>query len=166
MIYETERLLIRKLKTSDIDPFHKMQSNKNVMIYTDSGIKTYEEDVIDLAHVIDCYHKPNNRFWVWAVVRKKDNALIGTVALIEYDENNDEVGFRFAEKYWNNGYGFEVLQGLLKYAKNNNYNELYAEVYAKNIASEVILKKVGFTFVKEHVCKDTNLLDRLFKIEL
>ncbi len=165
-MYETERLLIRELKTSDINPFHEMHSNKNVMIYTDSGIKTYEEDVLNLTYCISCYSKKDNRFNIWAVVKKENNTFIGTVALIEYDKNNDEVGFRFLEKYWNNGYGFEVLIGLIEYAKQNNHKELFAEVYAKNIGSVTILKKAGFKYVSESICNRTNLVDCLFVIKL
>lgn len=166
MIFETERLLVRELKTTDINPFHEMHANKKVMIYTDSDVKTYEEDVLDLADVIQKYDLPNNRFWVWAVTRKEDDAFLGSVALIDYDENNEEVGFRFLEKYWNNGYGFEVLKGLLLYAKSKNHQTLCAEVYADNVASDHLLKKVGFILKKEHICKKTNLLDRLYKINL
>ncbi len=166
MIFETERLLIRVLKNTDIEAFHEMHANENVMIYTDSGIKTYEEDVLDLKNCIACYTKKDNRFWVWAVIRKEDKQFLGSIALIEYDVNNDEVGFRFLEKYWNKGYGFESLKGLLIYAKKTGYKELYAEVYAKNRASEIILRKTGFTFVKEYLCKKSNLIDRLFKLTL
>ncbi|MCF6350766.1 MAG: GNAT family N-acetyltransferase [Flavobacteriaceae bacterium] len=162
MIFETKRLLIRKLKTTDIVPFHEMNSNENVMIYTDSTVKTYDEDVLDLKNLIGNYKQPNNRFWVWAIIRKSDNLFLGSVAIIDYAKGKDEVGFRFLEKYWHNGYGFEVLKGLLVYAKKQDYKELYAEVYAKNIASEIVLKKAGFLFVKEKLCKKRKLIDRLF----
>ncbi len=167
MIYTTKRLIIRKLKATDIVSFHEMQANPNVMKYTDCPeVKTYDEDVKDLKNLINLYAKKDNKFWVWAVVRKEDNALLGIIALIPYDKDNDEVGFRFLEKYWNNGYGFEALQGLLIYAKKIGYKKLLAEVYAKNIGSEIILRKAGFTFVKEYICKETKLIDRLFKLEL
>ena len=166
MVYETERLLIRKLKETDINPFHEMQSNKNVMIYTDSPAKTYEENVLDLDNVISHYSKKANKFWVWAVIRKNDNQFIGTIALIEDDKIFDEVGFRYLEKYWNNGYGYEALKGLMKYARKKNNKNLMAEVYAKNKGSEIILRKAGFTFVKEYICKESNLIDKLYQFEI
>lgn len=48
MIYKTERLLIRKLLPTDIEPFYEMRSNVNVMKYTDTPIKTYTESIKDL----------------------------------------------------------------------------------------------------------------------
>ena len=166
MIYQTARLLIRKLKTSDINPFHEMQGNPNVMKYTDAKAKTYEEDIIDLQRVIDFYNKPNNDFWVWAVERKEDKAFIGTIALIKDEDNNDEIGYRFLEKYWNNGYAFEAMVGLINYCKKIGLKEIVAEVIIKNKASEHIIKKEGFQFVKEYICDDLKLLERKYKLIL
>ena len=166
MIYQTARLSIRKLKASDINPLHQMQGNENVMKYTDIPVKSYDEDVLDLQRVIDFYGKPNNNFWIWAVVRKEDNAFLGTIALIYEDKNKAEVGFRFIEKYWNKGYGFETLLGLIKYAVRIGCKELLAVVYAKNIGSEIILRKAGFTFVKEYICTKTKLVDCLYTLVL
>ena len=166
MIYQTERLLIRKLKTSDINPFHEMQGNEKVMRYTDGTAKTYDEDVIDLQRVINFYEKPKNDFWVWAVERKEGNAFLGTIALIKDDENNDEIGYRFLEKYWNNGYAYEAMMGLITYCKIKGLKELVAEVIVKNKASEHIIKKAGFQFVKEYICDDLKLSERMYRLEL
>ena len=166
MIFETERLLIRKLKITDIDAFHEMQNNINVMRYTDSPIKNLEENIADLNRVIAFYNKPKNDFWVFAVIRKSDNSFLGTIALIKDEEENNEIGYRFLEKYWNKGYAYESIVGLLKYAKKTGKTELVAMVIVDNIASEYILKKTGFTFVKEYICESLNLLERLYKIKL
>lgn len=166
MIFETERLLIRNLEILDIEPFHEMQGNPNVMRYTDGQAKTYDEDVIDLQRVIDYYTKPNNDFWVWAIERKEDKVFLGTIALIKDANNKDEIGYRFLEKYWNNGYAYESMIGLIKYCKNIGLKELVAEVIIENKASEHILKKAGFQFEKEYLCEDLKLPERMYKLEL
>ena len=166
MVYQTARLLIRKLKPSDINPFHEMQGNPNVMKYTDGTAKTYKEDVIDLKRVIDFYDKPKNDFWVWAVERKADKAFLGTIALIKDDEDNDEIGYRFLEKYWNNGYAFEAMLGLINYCKQIGLTKIVAEVIIENKASEHIIKKAGFQFVKEYICEDLKLPERQYKLIL
>ena len=166
MIFETERLVVRKLKNSDINPFHQMQSNINVMRYTDSPPKNIEENKTDLQNVISLYDKERNDFWVYAVERKKDKQLIGTIALLKDADNNDEIGYRYLEKYWNNGYAYETLLGMIQFAKTKNITELVAEVIVKNEASEYLLKKAGFTFVKEYLCEDLKLLERLYILKL
>jgi len=166
MIFETERLVVRKLKNSDINPFHQMQSNINVMRYTDSPPKNFDENTIDLQQVISYYNKPNNLFWVYAVTLKKNKNFIGTIALIEEKNLKAEIGYRFLEEYWYNGYAFEALKGLIDFAKKQDYNELHAEVIVENKASEYILKKAGFQFVKEYICEDLKLLERSYKLKL
>lgn len=166
MIFETERLIIRKLQFDDITPFHEMQGNINVMRYTDSTAHTYIEDVVDLKRVIEFYDKPNNDFWVYAVERKSDHTFLGSVALIKDDIGHDEIGYRFLEKHWNNGYAFEALIGLLDYCRKIGKKSIIAAIIIANNASEHIIKKAGFQFVKEYICEDLNLPERLYKKEL
>ncbi len=166
MIFETERLSIRKLKNQDFDAFHQMQSNINVMRYTDSPPKNKTENKLDLDRVISFYQKPKNSFWVFAVERKKDTNFIGTIAIIIDNDAKAEIGYRYLEKYWHNGYAFEALNGLINYAKELKLKELYGEVVVENKASEYLLKKVGFQFVKEYICEDLKLLERLYTLKL
>ncbi len=166
MIFKTERLLIRNLETLDIEPFHEMQGNLNVMKYTDGKAKTYDEDVIDLQQVIAYYTKPNNDFWIWAIERKEDKVFLGTIALIKSANNKDEIGYRFLEKYWNNGYAYESIIGLIIYCKNIGLKELVAKVIIENKASEHILKKIGFQFEIESFCEDLKLPERMYTLKL
>jgi RimJ/RimL family protein N-acetyltransferase len=166
MIFETERLLVRKLAFTDINAFHKMQSNPNVMQYTDSLPKNRDENQRELGNLISLYNKPHNDFWVYAVTRKKDKKFIGTLAFIKDKEQNTEIGYRYLEKYWNNGYAFEALTGMITHAKTKGIKELVAEVIVKNKASEYLLKKAGFKMVNEYICDDLKLLERSYKLKL
>lgn len=166
MIFETERLIVRKLRQTDFAAFHKMQSNPNVMRYTDSPAKNEEENKIDLNNVIALYDKPDNDFWVYAVILKKNHHFIGTLAFIKDAKQNNEIGYRYLEEYWNNGFAFESLKGMIEYAKKQNFTELIAEVIVENYASEYLLKKAGFKFVKEYICEDLNLLEREYHLKL
>ena len=55
MIFETKRLRVRKLNFSDIDAFHKMQSDIEVMRYISGKAATYDESVKKLRSWIDRY---------------------------------------------------------------------------------------------------------------
>lgn len=147
MIFETQRLTVRRLIVEDLDPFHEMQGNPNVMKYTGDRAKTFEEDQKDLQYVIDCYDQPENDFWVWAIIRKADTEFVGTCAIVksdprQNDPTQDEIGYRFLEKYWGNGYGDEITRGLIDFAFNEfGKTELIAEVDELNIASVKILDR-------------------------
>ena len=48
IIFETEILLVRRLKMSDIKPYHEMQSNPKVMQYVIGEVQTEKEHLIEL----------------------------------------------------------------------------------------------------------------------
>jgi len=108
-IFETEKLSVRKLKLSDFKPFHKMQSNSNVMQYVRGKAMTYQENKEELPKLIEFYGKPDNDFWIYAIERKVDMVFIGTIAFVKDDNKDDEIGYRFLEKYWGKGMVLKLL---------------------------------------------------------
>tara|TARA_B100000767_G_scaffold271789_1_gene298140 strand:- start:627 stop:851 length:225 start_codon:yes stop_codon:yes gene_type:complete len=53
IIFETQRLIVRKLLLSDLEPFHEMQSNINVLQYVRVKAMTFEENTKELAELIE-----------------------------------------------------------------------------------------------------------------
>ncbi len=166
LIFETKRLLVRKLEMDDIVPFHEMQGNINVMRYVRDKEMTYEEDKQDLVDLIEKYDIENNDFWIYALERKQDSQFVGSIAFIKDDENQDEIGYRFLEKYWGNGYGNEILKGMIFYAKNVGFKKLIACVSPDNIASEKMIQKAKFQFVKNYISKDLQIPENKYILEL
>ncbi|WP_439127363.1 hypothetical protein [Polaribacter sp.] len=62
MIFETERLLIRKLKFIDLDGFHKLESNPNVLKFSDGEVKSYHQNKKELKDLISKYANASNDF--------------------------------------------------------------------------------------------------------
>jgi len=165
-IFETKRLRVRKLLMNDFGPFHKMHSNINVMQYVRGRAMTYEENEKELQMLIGKYKDPKNDFWIYAVERKEDMNFVGTVALVKDDHNDDEIGYRFLEKYWKNGYGFEIAKGLVDHCRKIGLPKIIANVVKKNEASTKIIKKLGFNFIRDFVSNDLKLPERKFILEL
>lgn len=145
MIFETNRMLVRKLTLEDLTGFHEMQSNPNVMKYVDANLKSLAEHQVELEDVIGKYAETGNDFWIYAVVAKADNSFLGTIAFVKDDLGNDEIGFRFLEKYWNLGYGTEILNGMIIYSRKLGFTNLIAYVSPENIASIKTLEKNQFS---------------------
>jgi RimJ/RimL family protein N-acetyltransferase len=164
MIFETERLLIRKLVFDDLQPFHELESNPSVLKYATGEPKSKIENNIELKDLILKYNKVNNDFWIYAVERKSDKLFVGTVALVK-DNLDDEIGYRFLEKYWGFGYGFEVCKGLISYCKQVTIEKIIAYVVDDNKASVKILEKNNFKIVN-HLKNEKNEPETKYELYL
>ena len=165
MIFETQRLRIRKLILNDLNSFHEMQSNPKVMQFATGEVKTLLAHQKELSELINLYAKSNNDFWIYAIERKLDSKFIGTLALVK-DNKDDEIGYRFLEKYWGNGYGSEVCKAALKYCKEKGFRKLIAYCVDQNIASAKILEKLNFIVVEKFVSDDIQLPETKYEFEL
>ena len=165
MIFETERLQVRKLISEDLLSFHKMQSNPNVMRYADGEVQTLEAHAIELSALISKYSLPENDFWIYAIERKEDHFFLGTMALVK-DGDDDEIGLRFLEEYWNFGYGAEICLSLLQYCKQIGIPKIVASVVDLNKASAKILKRLGFKQVRKLINKEMHLPETKYELYL
>ena len=166
MIFETERLIVRKLQNEDFQPFHQMQSNLKVMKYVRAKVMTYEENENEIVELIEKYESPKNDFWIYAIESKLDQEFVGTIAFVKDDESEDEIGYRFLEKYWRNGYAKEILNGMIIYAKSIGIKKLIACVSPENVASEKIIMASGFEFLKTVFAEDLGFNENKYSLEL
>lgn len=165
MIFKTERLLIRKLILDDLMAFHDLESNPTVLKYATGSIKNFEENQVELKDLISKYSIPRNDFWIYAVVRKADVKFIGTAALVK-DGYDDEIGYRFLEEFWRNGYATEICEGLIKYCKQIRMPKLVGYVVDENIASAKILERFNFKKVKHFISDDIQLPETKYELIL
>ena len=166
IIFETEILLVRRLKMSDIRPYHEMQSNPKVMQYVIGEVQTEKEHLIELERLIGFYDEENNDFWIYAIDRKLDNQFIGTVAFIKDDEGDDEIGYRFLEKYWGLGYGSNLCKASVGYCSSIGMPKLIGYVINLNVASAKILKKCNFEYVSDGIDSDSKLPEKKYQLLL
>jgi len=167
MIFETKHFTIRELNPSDLDDFHEMQGNIEVMRYTTGEANTLAENILDLEKLLQHYKTPNNLFWVWAIEHKIDKTLLGTCALIGDEKGIYEIGFRFLEKYWGKGYGKEVTNNLIDYAFcQEEVKGLIAYVDVRNKASIRILEQSNLGFVEEKDNEALKSRERFYKMEI
>ena len=143
-IFTTDRLSIRRLIANDLEGFHAMQSDMEVMKYAAGRTFSFQENETDLEQLILKYQDPNNTFWIWAI-ENKDHDFIGTVALIVDKEDHYEIGYRFLRDQWGNGYATESVKGLVELVRSiDSINNLIAYADLRNPASQNVLTKIGF----------------------
>ena len=165
LVFQTLRLLVRELTPADIEFYHDLQGDAEVMRFITGKAFTREENRCDLQRVLSLYRKENNVFWVWAVVRKEDGEFLGTCALVGNNDGEQEIGYRFRRCHWGRGFATEVLQGLVEYVRGADYrNGLVAYVNRENKASVRVLEKSVFTFVREFFNQEEQCWDREYRV--
>lgn len=165
MIIQTERLIIRLLEKKDLEGMYDMHQNPKVMQYVTGDVEDLEGSRKNLQFCIDCYEKPDNDFWIYAIDEKSTGEFIGTLAIIKTEKGEDEIGYRFREKFWGKGFATETMIGSIDYCFTHlEYENLYTVADIRNVASIKILEKF-FTFQREFFNEEENCTDREYRLK-
>jgi ribosomal-protein-alanine N-acetyltransferase len=101
---------------------------------------------------------------IWCMTEKGKDSLIGICGFLKNDENEEELAYRFIEKYWGNGLGTEIASALIDYGFNMfKTDKITADVYVMNSKSEKILVKF-MSPVKEFYNRKDNCTDRRYEL--
>jgi RimJ/RimL family protein N-acetyltransferase len=160
--FETERLIMRPLSESDTDNYFDMMGNPNVMNPVPVKTMNRAESDAHLADLLKLDHKGSKK--IWAIDIKGGEKFIGLCAILKNDENDDELGYRFRERYWGVGYGTEATIGLIDLAFNTLGLEMIAaDVNTANPRSMKILDKF-LSPVREFFNEEGNCTDRRYHL--
>lgn len=170
IIFETSRLVVRQLEPTDFPAFFKLQGNPKTHCYTGSPVDDEASALASLHRCIDCYTQPDNDFWVWAIERKSDGVFVGTCAIVNGHSRptgkGPEIGYRFIEKYWGNGYAGEVCNPLIDHGINAmQLPWLFGQADVENVASVKVLERSKLFFLEEYFNEEENSVDRVYRLE-
>lgn len=169
---ETERLILRELRLTDLEGMFELDSSPTVHKYLgNKPVKTIEESKTILESVINQYQERG--IGRWAAIEKSSGDFIGWSGIrlnTEYNMNGFtkyyDVGYRLIERYWGNGYATESGKAAVKYAFNNmKLPELYATTHIENQASHNALLKLGLSYVEDFYFDYEKMNLRWYKIE-
>ncbi|WP_080873590.1 GNAT family N-acetyltransferase [Oceanobacillus timonensis] len=146
MLFESERIRLRKIIKDDAVLYHKWRNDVQVMHSTSPFLDVYPmkatEDFIEYAILKSETSKG------YIMVDKKTEMSIGIVSLIhiDYKNRNAECIIDIGEKeYWGKGYGLEGLNLLLDYAFYElNLHRVSLRVFSFNKRAIKLYKKMGF----------------------
>ena len=94
-----------------------------------------------------------------AVVLKETGELIGWSGIARPEEGGEEILYGLYRDFWGQGYGTELLQGLLSWAWETLYlGELRATVHRQNEASVRMLESAGFILADDRYDNDPDTL--------
>jgi len=161
-MFETGRLLVRKLNTNDSKLFFELMSNPNVMNPIPQKVFTKIESDTKLNDLI--LLEESSKTKIWCLTEKGNDSLIGICGLLKNDENDNVIAYRLIERFWGKGYGTEIAKGLIEYSfENLNCEKITADVNIENKKSSKIIEKF-MNPVREFFNKEDNCTDRRYEI--
>ncbi|MEO1438259.1 MAG: GNAT family N-acetyltransferase [Bacteroidota bacterium] len=156
---ETERLILRNLRHTDVPRIVEFAADKEIA-----------DNVRNLPHP---YAEKDAIFWlnlsnqgfvsgqkaIFAVALKDSDLFIGGCGLhINSRDNHAEVGYWMAKHLWGKGYITEALGAVIKYGfEERKLHKILATHFVENIGSGRVMLKNGMTqeaVLKDHVLKD------------
>ena len=163
MIFETERLLVRKWHPDDLYELHNL--------YADSAITEYIAPPLTIAETRRIFDEQLIQYNIetqtgrYFIVDKENNRYIGTFLLRRNEEINAvEIGYALIKKEWGKGYATEIVRQGVDYVFNSTpFEVIHAYTEQPNIGSKNVLVKCGFTQQVNAIEYGTEL--NLFSIE-
>lgn len=101
--------------------------------------------------------KYNIQYWP---IFTRNNFFIGCCGLRLRDVGNSsiaEIGIHLLPEYWGFGYASEAMTGVINFARNNNFQKLFAGHNPHNQVSRSLLLKLGFKYIGDEFYPPTGL---------
>lgn len=165
IVLETGRLLLRRWRTSDIEPFMEHLNTRNVMRWL-GGVQS--QDKFDAAMKrLEGYDRDfGHTFWI--VERKSDSEILGFCGLKRVNAPQPkltgahEIGWRLREDAWGQGYAKEAASASMDAAFSRwNAPFVVALTVAGNEPSWGLMKRLGMVHCPELDFHDPNYSDDL-----
>lgn len=148
MLLNTQRLIIRNFKDSDLESFLAYRNDPEVAKYQGWGTPYPREKGLRFLEEMKQLETPKVGQWLQVAIELKETGeMIGDLGIRVKKEDPRQVivGFTIASTHWRKGYTFEAMTCLLEYLfKELNMHRVSADCDVENIASYRILEKLGF----------------------
>ena len=150
-MFETNRLLLRRLTLDDVDNLLGIFSDPEAMRYY-PATKSRQETIDWIHWNLKSYNE--HGFGLWAVIRKNTRTFAGQCGLImqrNVDGRDEvEIGYSFLRAQWNSGFATEAAMACRDFGfANLNLAHLVSLIDAENRASQRVAEKVGMSCEKE-----------------
>lgn len=159
----TTRLNFKLMNEHDWPLLHELDQDPAVMKYINRGTPSTLKQIKEIGIPRMLAYKNANKGWgLWKITLKKEDSFIGWVLVRPMhfftqtpDFTNIEIGWRFKQSSWGQGYATEAASALCNALKiQPEIKTLSAMALADNKASISVMQKLGFTWVKNYIHTD------------
>lgn len=143
---ETERLILRRVTSSDARSLLKYLSDADVMKYV--GLEPFKS-IEDALNEIAWYEKifEEKSGMRWGITLKEKNEVIGSCGFLNYvaKHNRSEIGIELSKDYWGNGLACEAFKAVIQYGFDAlKLHRIEALIEPENKPSQKLAEKQGF----------------------
>ncbi|HWG09460.1 MAG TPA: GNAT family N-acetyltransferase [Solirubrobacteraceae bacterium] len=144
----TERLLLRRWRPDDREPFARINADPAVMELLSGPLSRAESDAFLAA--IEA-HFEEHGYGLWALQRRGGDELIGlaglsTVAFHAHFTPAVEVGWRLARSAWGAGYASEAARAALRFGfQRAGLEEIVSTTSELNVRSQAVMVRIGMS---------------------
>jgi ribosomal-protein-alanine N-acetyltransferase len=145
---ETDRLLLRRWRPADREPFAALNADPEVMEHFPAPLRRRESD--DLVARIEASFDERG-YGPWALEVKETGAFIGYTGLMHQSFPAHftpavEVGWRLARAAWGHGYASEAARAALAYGFDEiGLDEIVSMTAVVNVRSQRVMERIGMT---------------------
>ena len=143
-ILATERLILRRWRDSDREPFASMNADSRVMEFFAALLS--REDSDSMVDKIES-HFDEHGFGLCAAELRQDGTFIGFIGMAVPDFEAPftvELGWRLAAEYWGHGLATEGARAIVQHAfKTLGVDEIVATTVPANTRSRRVMEKLG-----------------------
>lgn len=155
----TERLVMRRWREADREPFAAMNADPAVMEFFPAPLDRAASDAL-IDRIEDHFRRQG--FGLWALEVAGTSEFIGFTGLNPMPDGvpgagGMEVGWRLARQAWHRGYATEAAQAAVDVAFHGaNLPELWSLTSLLNTPSQAVMRRLGMT---PHACFDHPLVE-------
>jgi RimJ/RimL family protein N-acetyltransferase len=144
----TERLLMRRWRTTDLEPFAASNADPQVMEHFPSTL-TLEQSKASIERIEASFEA--NGYGFWAVELLGEGIFIGFLGLSPVEREMPfapavEIGWRLTHERWGHGYATEGARAVTRFAfKELRLAEIVAFTATGNLRSRRVMERLGMT---------------------
>lgn len=145
-IYQTERLLVRRITDEDVDAMHAVYGDAGAMRWVDDGRPLDREGCQGWIEVTKENYATRG-YGMSALVLKQSGSVVGFCGIVHPGSQLEpEIKYALSREYWGQGLASEAVEGMLAYAaKHLGLRRVIATTAPENEASHRVLLKVGMS---------------------
>ena len=145
ILLETERLILRRIKLSDLDDMARINGDPDVMRYIGDGSTwTRAQSEARIRRNLQVYELfPGLGLWIGEA--KKVHCFVGAFVLNYIPKTVEvEVGYRLCKSAWGRGFATEGASALVRYGRVElGLNRIVGLTHPENEPSKNVLRKAG-----------------------